>query len=290
MQTILQSQIFTTGGISPHGGNVLLSAVVASPASPTNHGLEPKVVTSNIKVASGLKPRQVEAKEPRQGEAEEPRPGEAEEPRQGEGEGDDSQKVSVHCACSGNCGRRVCKRQENARRQCDALQVICIGLVKPGHRYCLACECEIESCERPRHKFTGRWCISHGRELGVCPKAFGRRKLSKRLGLNFQIVHRLSCILRFLVPDDLGAFVQLARLTSPTTATALLPHHWVWMFLGHTIQWPPSMRHWIEVLTEHQPSTPGLIVSAYAGVVRWSSGHTWPTAFRRMESGGQDSS
>jgi hypothetical protein len=39
---------------------------------------------------------------------------------------------------------------------------------------------------------------------------------------------------------------------------------------------------------KHKPRTPGEIVAAYAQVIRWSSGHIWPTIFRRMNAGRPD--
>jgi len=241
-------------------GMSLEDALAAIDSGPTNHALEPKAEGEGSPgVCGGI---------------------------------DTMGSAVAHCACSGNCGRKWCRKLMNARRGgCSTHQVICIGRVKNQHKYCQACECELEACVRPRNKSTGRWCCVHGQEMLLKPgarvDAFGSRKASKEK-LDFQIVARLACILRFLVPDDLVEFARLVELMSPMSATAWEPHHWAWLFLGHTIQWAPSMRHWIELLMKHKPRTPGEIAAAYAQVIRWSSGHILPTIFRRMNAGRPD--
>jgi hypothetical protein len=63
-------------------------------------------------------------------------------------------------------------------------------------------------------------------KLATCVDAFVSCKASKGKKLDFQIVARLACVLRFLVPDDLVEFARLVELMSPMSATAWEPHHW----------------------------------------------------------------
>ena len=71
---------------------------------------------------------------------------------------------SPYCACHGNCGSPIHKRNANMRyREVDVSRQVCEIMLPPGSkfRYCQRCRCEQEDCGSLRHYSIQRWCKKH---------------------------------------------------------------------------------------------------------------------------------
>ena len=199
--------------------------------------------------------------------------GDSKAPGQAHDDGIESVDRLARCWCSGNCGRRLCKRWQTVLvrgQEKEGEDKGCLGRPVLGGRCCARCTCEVQTCVRPRNGREGkkRWCKTHGGKLGTLEPAHHvnaynaadvaeasaeqrsalLRPIPPKWGLPLQIVGRIAFILPSLIPDDLQALLQIGL---PCGLGDKIPPVWMCMFfLAQTIKWPAAVRHFYKDLQD----------------------------------------
>ena len=141
------------------------------------------------------------------------------------------------CTCSGNCGWKLCKRNQNNLRRGGPGRV-CAQPVsrRPGAAFCTRCQCELEDCTSPRlARHRRRWCHAHGADPG-----HWESREDWSLALNF--VAKLAPVLVHITPDDFSCLTELGRELGGVPGTRVQGLEFLFLFLGHAVKWPPVVR------------------------------------------------
>jgi hypothetical protein len=162
------------------------------------------------------------------------------------------------CACSGNCGWRLCKRNQNIRQQGRPVS-ICLEPPSPGAKFCTRCVCEVVACSHPRlRRCERRWCNLHG-STAKPPPWQHREEWSPELNL----VSRLAPVLQHLSTDDISCVTELGRQLGGEPGTPVQPLEFFFLFLGHAIKWPPVVRRLADML--HKQGLAALLAQTPGG-------------------------
>ena len=128
------------------------------------------------------------------------------------------------CQCRGNCGRKLCRRNQNAAYQAKGVckgVVFCGGLVLPGFDRCAECKCLQHDCPKGRSKMAEGnlfWCAEHGLKNSqylrtkqanrfLTPR--GIRTMSPEWSAALRFSAQCSVFLRSKWPEDIVAGVEL---------------------------------------------------------------------------------
>jgi len=198
------------------------------------------------------------------------------------------------CACSGNCGSGICQFRVNQRRY-QEISLVCLGVPLPGRALCPRCECEKDSCRRPRNGklqlCARRWC--HGcapksaMPRGQYSNASGSHTFGKAWSPVLKIVAAWSFLLTFLTPADCTTFVCFAHKLGVEPGAPLTAPRCTMLFLAHALKWPPVIQFLSStVASDTVDSMSGSdIVRVLRAAMRFANGKTWPTMFHVLLAG-----
>lgn len=96
--------------------------------------------------------------------------------------------------------------------------VFCNRPAKSGCDLCARCSCERESCDNPRHKLDGRWCIAHARDVktraAAADQGYGNLHgwwKREKWGARLLAVARHAYWLDRMKPTDVTAYGDFCR-------------------------------------------------------------------------------